>query len=361
MKVLFTAKVDSHIKHFHLPFLKMFKNNGYEVHVASEGSQRFESCDVKYNITFGVNPFSVNNLKNYRILKNIISTNRFDIIHTHTPVASVLTRLAAYSCKRNGYDNGTVIYTAHGFHFIRGGSILSWILYFPIEFLLSKITDKLILINNDDFNLATKFKMGNQRYMVPGVGVDFEHFSLDFDQRQKDKYIITSIGEINKNKNQKLLVDAISLFDNTDDLEVRIVGDGNSVDELNKFIHKKNIENVVSLLGYRNDIPSLIAESNLMVSTSKREGLPINIIESMAMKKPIIVTNCRGHNDLIINEVNGLVTDYSSKELFHCIHKIKNDRKLAEKLSEQAFLDSKKYGLTQIKKVMSQIYGIEDI
>ena len=85
---------------------------------------------------------------NYREFWDI---NSYDIIHCHTPVGGVLTRLAARSYREKGTK---VIYTAHGFHFYKGAPLLNWIIYYPIEKYLAKYTDTLITINQEDYQLA---------------------------------------------------------------------------------------------------------------------------------------------------------------------------------------------------------------
>ena len=80
-KVLFTATVDSHILQFHLPFLKMFKENGYEVHVATNGTEDIPDCDVKHVVPFERSPFKLNNLKAIVQLRKIIESGNFEIIH----------------------------------------------------------------------------------------------------------------------------------------------------------------------------------------------------------------------------------------------------------------------------------------
>ena len=72
-KVLFTATVDSHIKHFHLPYLKYFKDNGYEVHVATNGDEKIPYCDVKHKISFERSPYKINNLKAIKDLRKIVN------------------------------------------------------------------------------------------------------------------------------------------------------------------------------------------------------------------------------------------------------------------------------------------------
>ena len=70
-KVLFTATVDSHILQFHIPFLKLFKEKGYEVHVATNGKEKIPFCDVKHVISFERSPLKLNNLKTIKQLKKM--------------------------------------------------------------------------------------------------------------------------------------------------------------------------------------------------------------------------------------------------------------------------------------------------
>ena len=94
-KVLFVATITKHIIGFHLPYLKWFKEHGFEVHVASNGGENIDYCDHHYNLPFQRFPFKYDNFKTYRELKKIIYNNNYDIIHCHTPVGGVLARLVA--------------------------------------------------------------------------------------------------------------------------------------------------------------------------------------------------------------------------------------------------------------------------
>ena len=147
-KVLFVATVDSHIELFHLPYLKMFKDKGWEVHVATGEGKQIKYCDKKIVLPMKRSPYNlVANLKAVRQLKKIIKEEGYDIIHCHTPVGSVVARLAAKKAKAR--RNGTrVMYTAHGFHFYTGAPLLYWLLFYPVEWYLAKYTDTLILIND---------------------------------------------------------------------------------------------------------------------------------------------------------------------------------------------------------------------
>ena len=129
-KVLFVATITKHITMFHLPYLKMFKEHGYEVHVATDDDAQIPYCDVHHKISIRRNPFKIDNLKAIKQLKRIINEEKFDIVHCHTPMGSVVARLAAKKARKNGTR---VIYTAHGYHFYKGAPLINWLLYYPVE------------------------------------------------------------------------------------------------------------------------------------------------------------------------------------------------------------------------------------
>ena len=87
-KVLFVAHVDSHIRHFHIPYLKYFHDQGYEVHVATsdDEGENFQYCDVKHKITMERSPFKMNNLKAIKQMTKLIEEEKFVLITCHTPM-----------------------------------------------------------------------------------------------------------------------------------------------------------------------------------------------------------------------------------------------------------------------------------
>ena len=129
-KVLFVATVPSHIRAFHQPYLKLFKENGYEVHVACNKKEDINNCDKIFSIPIERSPYKIGNIKAIKELKKIIDKENYKIIHCHTPMGSVVARLAAKQARKKGTR---VIYTAHGFHFFKGAPIINWLLYYSVE------------------------------------------------------------------------------------------------------------------------------------------------------------------------------------------------------------------------------------
>ena len=340
-KVLFTATVDSHIMHFHLPFLKLFKEKGYEVHVATNGKEEIPYCDVKHTVSFERSPMKINNLKAIRELKKIIDKEKFDIIHCHTPMGSVVTRLAAKNARKK---YGTrVIYTAHGFHFFKGAPLKNWLLFYPVEKNLAKYTDTLITINKEDYNLAkNKFsKRCHDIEYVPGVGIDEKKFNIKMTKKAKielrkslglkeDDFVMIYPAEISKRKRQIWLIKAIKdLLYLHKDIHLLLPGKDSLNGEGQKLVKKYNLNNQIHFLGYRKDIPKLLMVSNLALSSASQEGLPVNILEAMYIGLPIVASDCRGNRDLVINNKNGFLLEHNDSLGFrNCVEKMYRNRKI---------------------------------
>ncbi len=371
-KVLFVASVTRHITTFHVPYLKYFKDNGYEVHVASYGERPIPHCDKHFNLEFQRSPFKASNIKAYKELKKIINEEKYEIIHCHTPVASVLTRLAA---KKTRKENGTrVIYTAHGFHFYKGAPKKNWMIYYPIEKYLSKYTDTLITINYEDYEIAKEKFHAKQIEHVHGVGIDERKFTgmISDDEIKAFKaglslkpldYVITYVAELNNNKNQMMIIRAMKeVVRKHRSVKVLLVGDGVYEEKLRAEIKKNLLQNNVLLLGYRTDIPMLLRISDLYVATSKREGLPVNILEAICAGLPLLVTDSRGQRELVEDGVNGyLVRNNDYEDLVQKINNVYSDFKIRNHFRQNSRANLSKYLIENVFEEMKKIYNIEGV
>lgn len=325
MKALFVATVQSHIAQFHLKTIEMLKQNGYEIHVAArdnlaeKNGLQLKNVDQVYNVPFCRSPFSPKNLRAYRELKKIIKEGGYDLIHCNTPVGGILTRLAARK------EAGTVLYTAHGFHFYKGAPLKNWILYYPIEKCMAHFTDKLITINEEDYHLAQiKFKC--PVYRIHGTGINTEKYRCisrkeveDFRHKYKlqNQVIILCTGELNKNKNQETVITAMkTVVKAVPNAVLLLAGNGPKKDNLEQMIDQLVLNEHVKLLGYRTDLQKFVAMSDMVVSASKREGLGLNIIEAMYCRKPVIAADNRGHRELIADGKNGYLVKATDSASF---------------------------------------------
>lgn len=308
-KALYAATVvKTHINTFHLPYLEMLKRKGYFTAVAAKndfGDEecRIPCCDHFEEVDFERNPFRMQNLRAYRQLKHYIERERFDLIHCHTPVGGILTRLAARKSRKK---YGTkVIYTAHGFHFFKGAKWINWLLYYSAEWLCARFTDVLITINQEDYLLASRKMKAGKVLLFPGVGVDLQQYNFKPAQRNakrlelgvpQDATVLLAVGELVPNKNHVLLLEAMMQLESC---HLLIAGRGPLERDLKRKIQEMGLADRVRLLGFRKDVPELYNACDLFVFPSFREGLSRSLLEAMASGLPVACSRIRGNTDLI--------------------------------------------------------------
>ena len=363
-KVLFVASVTRHINAFHIPYLKWFKEQGYEVHVAAKGNDHMEYCDKHFDLPFERFPLKINNIKTYKELKKIIDENNYDIIHCHTPTAGVLTRLAARKARKSGTR---VFYTAHGFHFYKGAPVLNWIIYYPLEKICSTFTDCLITITEEDYVIAKKKFKAKRIEHINGVGMNSERLKKELSENEKlefrktlnikkDDIVFSYIAELNKNKNQMLLINTIEELKNEyPNVKLLLVGNGPLFDTYNNYIKENQLQENIQLLGRRMDINEILSITDIYLASSIREGLPVNIMEAMYKGLPIVATDNRGHRELVINDENGWLVNSEDKMLGK-IKIILNVDSLKKKAFEINKKKINKYLIDNIIDKMKKIY-----
>ena len=371
-KVLFVASVAGHIKNFHTPYLKLFKDKGYTTYVAAnwtlKENEKIDFCDNFIQLPIERKPFSLKNIKAIFKLKKLLKVEKFDIIHCHTPMGSVVARLAAKEARKNGTR---VIYTAHGYHFYKGAPFINWLLYYPVEKWLAKYTDTQITITQEDFDLAKKkFKIKDLN-LVHGVGLDEEKFNILISNEEKenlkqelkidDKSVVcTYVAELNKNKNQQLLIKAIKrLKDDNNNVTLLLVGKGKYEQKLLKLIKKLNLEENVKLLGYRSDIVKILSITDIYLASSLREGLPVNVMEAMYMGLPIIAVDNRGHRELVQHNENGFIVEQNSameNNMSSYLKLLVNDKNLRYQFGKDSKEKVREYTLNNVINSMNKIY-----
>lgn len=365
-KVLFCATVDYHFRAFHLPYLQWFKEQGWEVHVAASGELILPFVDQKFNLPIQRSPFRIQNVKAYQQLKKIIEQEQYQIIHCHTPMGGVLTRLAGRSARKQGTK---VIYTAHGFHFCKGAPLLNWLIYYPIEKGLARFTDCLITINEEDFRLAKDHGFKAERIeRVHGVGVDTERYKPISEQRKRelrsqygyrhDDFIMFYAAEFNKNKNQQLLIQSLALIKKeVPQAKLLLAGEGSLMESCRELAVKLGVESMVDFLGYRSDIDTILPMCDIAVASSLREGLPVNIMEAMACGLPVVASENRGHCELVKDMENGSVISTKDVQLFSKrLAELSKSSKHRKRLGQGSVKRIKTYSLLQVSKELEKVY-----
>lgn len=366
-KVLYVTTVSRTINAFLIPHINMLLDNGYEVHCACSidkpVDKELQRRGVKiFEVPFSRNPLGIGNIKAFIKLEELQRINDYDIVHVHTPIAAIYGRLLKLN-----FPSLRIIYTAHGYHFLKGGSKLGWILYYPIEKIMAKFTDVTININKEDYEI-TKEKLKHKKcYLLNGVGLDLDKYkklsSKEIQEKRKEfglkdkDFVVLMVAEINKNKNHIQLINAMDILkDKYPNIKVLCIGDGTLKESLEKQIILRNLQNNIFMLGYRLDVNKLINISDIGILLSRREGLPRNIMEFMACGRKVIATDIRGCRDLICDETIGTlvnVDDYESTAKAIEKYYILNDKSF--EVSEEI----RKYDIDSINSELLKIY--EDV
>ena len=363
-KVLYVKTVSRTINAFLIPHINMLLDNGYEVHCACSidkpVDKELQRRGVKiFEVPFSRNPLGIGNIKAFIKLEELQRINDYDIVHVHTPIAAIYGRLLKLN-----FPSLRIIYTAHGYHFLKGGSKLGWILYYPIEKIMAKFTDVTININKEDYEITKEKLKPKKCYLLNGVGLDLDKYTKlsskeiqekrkEFGLKDKD-FVVLMIAEINKNKNHIQLINAMDILkDKYPNIKVLCIGDGTLKESLEKQIILRNLQNNIFMLGYRLDVNKLINISDIGILLSRREGLPRNIMEFMACGRKVIATDIRGCRDLICDETIGTlvnVDDYESTAKAIEKYYILNDKSF--EVSEEI----KKYDIENVNIELLKIY-----
>ena len=370
MKVLLTATVQSHICQFHKPLVEVLHTHGCEVHVAArdnlaeKNGLKLDFVDKVYNVPFARSPKNLDNIKAYKQLKKIIDLGHYDIIHCNTPMGGIVTRLAARKARQSGTK---VYYTAHGFHFYKGAPKKNWIVFYPIEKFFSRFTDKLITITEEDYKLANK-KFRCQVKRIHGVGVDEKrYFPVDKNTKKKlrkemgyeeEQKIILCVGELLPNKNQIIAIHmmkkVVKEFPNT---KLLLAGNGPEKEKLEQEIVKCGLQNNIQMLGYCTNLQDYQHIADAAVSCSKREGLPLNIVEAMLSGNPVVASSNRGHRELIHDGGNGFLVsvddeDVMAKRIFTVLDNLDKRKEIIQNAEEHAI----KYTFKYVEEELEDIY-----
>ena len=368
-KVLFVATVVRlHINMFHKPYIQWFHDQGWQVDVAANNDYATPSecvipfCDNFYCLPFERSPLKLGNWKAYKQLRKLLDENHYDIIHCHTPMGSVITRLAAASARNKGTK---VIYTAHGFHFFKGSSFLNWLIYYPIEKILSHRTDLLLTMNQEDFSAAQRFH-AKRVINVNGVGMDLSRFAeASPDQRhavrqelalQESDTFAISVAQLIPRKNHRVLIQAIAKL-NDPSFHLFIVGDGLQEQELKALSSSLNVHDRIHFLGFRKDVYRLCSAADIFLFASLQEGLPVALMEAMACGLPIIASNIRGNIDLIDPESGGWLVSPTDVDGFSAaIRNAMNHRNMWPSMKAHNLAKVQHYSIDAVVAQMAEIY-----
>ena len=373
-KALMYASVASMIAQFNMENIKLLQELGYQVDVAcnfesgstissdkvDELKNILNSMQVGYfHIPLSRNITNIKSLwKAYCQTKQLLNAQHYDLIHCHSPIGGIVCRVA--NKNSNTYCSTKMIYTAHGFHFFKGNNPLKNFLFKTIEKYGAKYTDILITINKEDYEAAKKFKLKKQGTVeyVPGVGIDLDKINSIQGNREKlinelniskDSILLLSVGELNENKNHRIVIEALPKLPSN--IHYLICGIGLLKDSHLDLANQLGVDDRLHLLGYKSNIIETMKSCDIFVFPSKREGLSVALMEAMASGLPCIASKTRGNIDLIQENYTCNLDNFSN-----CLSNILIGDKNLYSQGQYNKLNINKFSLYAVQKKIKQIY-----
>ena len=372
-KVLITTTTPYMIRQFLLNDISLLIKLGYKVEVGTNfkkfGIMSDEALSSLFNqlkmMNVKINQISFTNkiydfkqlMKSYNEMKALLNYEHYDIVHTHTPIAGFITRIAYKNSSL--FPKCKMIYTAHGFHFFEGNKRSANFVFKVMEQYAARYTDSIITINNEDYLAASHFRLKDNGtvYKIPGVGIDVDKIKKITGNKEKlcddecidlNSFLLISVGELRKRKNHEMIIRIIPNL--PQNVHYVICGTGKFRNELESLADKLHIKDRVHFLGFRTDVIEIIKSCDLFVFPSYQEGLPVSLLEALAAGIPCFASNIRGNADLLENNID-------------CLFEVDNDLELTNKI--RSFLnnpfkmntdDIMEYDIKNVSKLMENIY-----
>lgn len=303
--ILMIASEASHFKNFHIPYIKMIEERGNTVYTASNGDfQGFGNVHTR--LKFRKKLFHPANIGVILKLSRLINKEGFDAVCTNSTLAGFAGRIAVILA---GKKNTQTIHICHGYLFSDNGSLRSRV-YLFFEKIVRRHTDLLAVMNGEDLEIAQKYSLGKKIVFINGMGVPEERFpAIPSEQisaqRQKllkegEEYLFLCVGEFSERKNQKAIIEALSRLDSDTLSKCRLIlaGEGKLFEECKEFSKELRIEKKIDFIGHCKEMNLLYRSCDCLISASRFEGLPFNVMEALYCGENIIVSDVKGNRDL---------------------------------------------------------------
>ncbi len=292
-------------------------------------------------------------------LSKMLKKHNIDIVHTHNPSNWLYGSIAA---KLAGIP---IVHTEHTTSDYDNYHVKRWQV---IESILAQFTHTITTVcENVKKHMVEKSGISSSKIKVVYNAIDIDNFSVEIDKSKLmqdlslDENCMTmgSVARFYKNKDHKTLLEAFGLaLKQIPNLYLLLVGDGPLKPDIEKLADGLNVSKNVRFLGNRRDIPQLLKVMDIFVLSSKREGLPIALLEAMASGVPVIVTDVDGNTEVVIDRETGLVVPSNNAEkLAKAIIKLLADKENADKMAENGkrFVEER-FSFCNMVNNYSQIY-----
>lgn len=359
--VLYTASTFSHIVSFHLPYLRRFRELGWQVEVACGGEMR----DVPYADALRELPLAKSitapaNFRAARMLRTMMERENYDLVITHTSLAAFFTRWAARGMKHRP----PIVNVMHGYLFDDRTAGLKKLLLPAAEKLTAPQTDLLLTMNAWDDRWAREHRAARRIEFIPGMGVALDRFVTPPETRDAmrrklglgpDDVALIYPAEFSGRKNQAMLLRAMpSLPAN---VKLLLPGRGALREDMQALSRSLGLEGRVLFPGQVSDIPDWLAASDIAVSASRSEGLPFNIMEAMAAGLPAVASDVKGHTDLVTEGETGLLFPYDDETAFSAaVRRLATDSALRTQMGRAGWQQVQRYRLDDVLPRVMELY-----
>ena len=276
---------------------------------------------------------------------NIYKRNSFKIIHTHSSKAGILGRWAAFFARVP-----VILHTVHGWSFNDYQPLLIKKFYIFVERITARFTARIICVSKKDIETGLKYKIAQlEKFTLIRYGIPLSVFKKSNSQKEHKKKELginnngPVVGMVSCLKPQKAPLDyvkaCIDIYDKMPGVNFLLVGDGVLRKRCKEELAKSGLNGRFIFTGWRRDVADILDIIDVVVLTSKWEGMPIAIIEALSKGKPVVVTDTGSSRELVKEGVTGYLTkpeDY--KETSLKVLKILKDKDLADRMSREAVL-----------------------
>lgn len=263
-------------------------------------------------------------------LRSFLCATRPAIVHTHGGRASFYGRLAAASARV-----GTVVTTVHSHARLDHESTWKNIVFSLADKLTRPLTRQFISVSQQLTNELVRQGINPDRLKVIPNGIgECAGQPVERDQLSKAEFIICSIGRFAQIKGFDVLLDAVAILSQRGfDFRLVLIGDGPESGTLKEMAVELSIADRVDFMGYVHNACSFLYASDVLVLSSRMEGLPIVLLEAMAAMLPVVSSAVGGVPEIVTHEENGLlVPPEDPLALADAIQRVLHDRDFARKL-----------------------------
>ena len=362
-KLLYIASSFGHLASFHQPYTEWLAQQGYDVHAAAGGEQRALRGVSRYiPLPFEKSMFSPRNFAAVLQLRSLLLRENYAMISLHTSLAAFFARLAVQLLPKS--QRPVVMNTAHGYLFDGRTPVLKRTLLLGAERMTAPITDWLLTMNRQDEQIAKRYQLGRHIVPTPGMGIALTRFSPPSPAEKRalrramelpeHSLVLIYAAEFSGRKNQKMLISAMPELPNA---VLLLPGRGALLDECRVLAQQQDVADRVRFPGFASNIEQYYRAADLCVSSSRSEGLPFNVMEAMACGLPAVLSDVKGHEDLVRSGENGFLFPYDDKNAFIRAVKQAAEPTFRAQMSAAAVQTATPYGIDAVFPQLTALYS----